>query len=1509
MHDSALPERMSITAPLPKWITAGDEIDGQDKEGVWWHAIALESVTTGSLVKVFWVGFAPLQLPPRSRRSGRNPDSLNISTVRSHEDDASVGSEQRYDVAWIKNNVLQIPKTFQDTVNVSSTDSEFNGTESSSGSSMPANPSPKKRGTNVNQKADKSEFNGTSITAKPFAKKRVTNVNQNVDKRNAKRRDAAVLESTCSDSSPAKHRDAEVNGKQKCDGRAAAANADGSVSSSDSSMPADPAASESTLSDSSPAKHRVAGLNGKQKSGRAAADNTDGSRAADAERRAAATTDPQYAGAPPLYHLMEVYNFVDMAIECLVGLDAGLAPHRFRNQCLFDDMASKLKMVASFLAQMYSNAAYNTLVCETLAELHQYAGPQKPRRCQSKTFLKALSQYGFCLSPRMWLKEEILCIAISLLDPRLDFQGIMPKDGVDDPTSFRGMAVLNSNIQQIFYKRLQSYGFVNPRYHPKRLQAFSSVVINGGGSWQQSATWKFCKQTNFQIDTAAVPFIISVGSEVGALEAAGIYVATTTKKNGKPVYAQISRTEFKGYTQQTGFGTCFTTTAKQRVQARLTNTQGKRIEACSPRVLMCMNADSTEWGIQLLPGYGSDLCILKFGWDNEQTSNPKRFSSLNFDTFEAKMQSCSLSIANVFQTAAECLTPAALKHGHSLGFGTSKVVTSTFAKPNAAASFRVSPLISQGCHADGPIYYNDSIFDMFGNWRPDAPACAKRPQWKGRWTLLWEDPLKHFLPDHIGIMQESFSALFGIFKGTAIETPASEDANRHIRVLKVKIPLGCAVVFTFAWKHMGKGDDPGFRPTHECPVPVHARPHFYAYGVDIRKLPTVDCETALEFISLCSQKLLNRGAAVHVLDCLQTFEPSSAPGHYENTEVHELFSSQSALESFITHQLDVQANCDDDKPEILIECHKWSLFLEGAGRVQLRYVNAETGNDNIVSVTISSANFDSEKPSFRDSNDQLYNVVGKPAHLTSFPASTPDSELFQSCTQLLDAANNATAALCEHWCESSLLYLLSVLNTHAITDYTLTVTRAKATQSGYRFVMFLKGKRVCDNSSINGLIRPGCEVTAMLYRKYLEWQLKNDAQYTSADLNQALLSLEQSSGVFNVGPRDVLNALMTRDLQRQHPFELKEELSNFSAAGSFFMFERQFVILIGEGFVQPPKSVCADPGSASATDNEFSRLAAGYTTVQTAPLAVDLPGIARQPVPPEFSSQAATVQTAPLAMDLPEIARYPLPPGIPESELTFHQWPDCNIAGVGKSSVWNVFSEGRVYDSIAVQLSAQSPMYTIEEKTVHYDAKKNQVVCTQVGSVKRGAKRQFVHFENVCEDFRDWAKGKMPRDNEAWHNQYFKEQNLLRVECGGKGNCFYHVCEFLLNMFLPQICGKDMDHISLRIETVNHLRTHHQVIESGHGPVSLLLDGAGDCSNDDASTNAIVAAYCDKNCKVGEYVEDPCVLSFAHLMEIQIKVHHTRLPEVQNYNSAGASVGSLTLWCDGNHYQVTLPKP
>jgi hypothetical protein len=89
--------------------------------------------------------------------------------------------------------------------------------------------------------------------------------------------------------------------------------------------------------------------------------------------------------------------------------------------------------------------------------------------------------YGFCVTPRLWKAEELLCIAIALLDPKLHFTGINQEDGIDSKTAYQGMALLHPRVQRIFYKRLHAYSFVNPRHHPINLQRFSSVVINGGG--------------------------------------------------------------------------------------------------------------------------------------------------------------------------------------------------------------------------------------------------------------------------------------------------------------------------------------------------------------------------------------------------------------------------------------------------------------------------------------------------------------------------------------------------------------------------------------------------------------------------------------------------------------------------------------------------------------------------------------------------------------------------------------------------------------------------------------------------------------------------------------------------------------------------------------------------------------------------------------------------------------------------------------------------------------------
>ena len=104
--------------------------------------------------------------------------------------------------------------------------------------------------------------------------------------------------------------------------------------------------------------------------------------------------------------------------------------------------------------------------------------------------------------------------------------------------------------------------------------------------------------------------------------------------------------------------------------------------------------------------------------------------------------------------------------------------------------------------------------------------------------------------------------------------------STRVDALNVVITLGCAMLFTFAWKHRGKGDG-HLTPTQQSPVDVHARAHFYCYSTDMRRLPTIDFEASLEFISLYAQKQPDTGSRLQILDTLQTFDKPSAIGHWD----------------------------------------------------------------------------------------------------------------------------------------------------------------------------------------------------------------------------------------------------------------------------------------------------------------------------------------------------------------------------------------------------------------------------------------------------------------------------------------------------------------------------------------------------------------------------------------------------------------------------------------------------
>jgi hypothetical protein len=1420
MREDHLPVRMSITAALPKWITVGDEVDGQDKGDAWWHGVALE--VTSQSVKVYWVGFPVKQYAKRSRlKVDENPMVVVKSALRAHEPDAvdvQSGPDTSFDVAWIKKNVLPLPKSFKEVVHVrSDSDADDNVPEKPAGE---GGNSPVKKGEGGAAAARKKGKGAAAEQKSRSRKAKTKNRSRTPEAMARKKSKAAAADSSLQDSSKNDDDDDDDDDDEDdTEDASDAGAADDIYAQSDVEDDADADNDEGRkqTADSSSSSSSPSQSSSSSESGANGSDDDAHAVVEEAEVSHPGVPLGNDADAQAKFLAMrQVFYDVEAAIICLMGLDQGLPVH----SSLFADFSKKLVSVARFSAVHYCNSAYDTLASETLTELDNYGGQEKPKLPHTTTFLKALSKYGFCITPRLWKREEILCIAIALLDPRLNFTGIRQKDGFNTKTAFRGMAVLDPRIQRIFYARLKAYGFVNPRFHPEKLQSFSSVVINGGGSWQQDSTWEFPVGTRFQMDTTAVPFMIQVTTEVGALEADGVYVATTTKQNGKPVYVQVSKHEFDGWkargewSSQIGFKHCIKPQLEKPLRAKCLDSQGKRLDACSPRVLVCLEGgtqkDDPKWGIQLLPGFGSNFFLLEFRSNDTLTEHANIdaacFASVNYDNFKANYQRCCVNMAHVHANASSVLTKQGSEAGYAFSFGPMKVAVASKSLRNTTGEAAIPTFLRpQGYHWDGPQFFDAKVFDNHGILKTDAPACRQKA--KGDWTDMWDNPLGVYLPEHIGIMQESFSALFGVFRGSYIQTESSADGDRG--ALDVVIPLGCAIIFTFAWKHRGKGDGK-HRVTPQSPVDVHARPHFYCYSTDMRRLPTIDFEASLEFISLCAQKQPDTGSQLQTLDTLQTFDKVSAIGHWDARDVHSFFSNQHELESYVSNLLAEQRKPKRTTHTVVKECCDWALKLsasEGSSEVAIVYPHAAGGPDQCIAMA--SACFDSDRPLFNTSTGDTYILVGPPRNIIAFPAATPDSSKFadEFKTQLLPIAQRLTASLCENWCESRLAHLLSVLDAYAVEDHSFT---AKGLRGTY-------------------------------FRNMEAFQ--------------------------HVGVRH-------------------------SSSSPVYFFKKRCIILIGES-----KN---DSNPDAATDvHQPARRSARASLGSTAP------------------THASTPRSLSTGI-LPAIARCKFPSEVHEDEIVWEQWEDCNVRGVGNCNVWNVHANKRSFDSIAIRVAGTEEIFRLNGVTTRYDARTNTVICKEVRPPKKRC--QCVYFENVCRSFGAWAlpKGQKP-DFSAQHEAFFVSSNLLRVECGGNGDCFYHSCLFLLKMYknVPQ----ETTHGGLRTATVHHLKTHYQSIMAldpelnGDGmPVYCLLPGASlsEASNatDEALVN-LVKNYCDTHGKLREYVEDPIIHVFADLMNITIVVYHTTAEDPVTFNdSAGPDESSvMALWCNGGHYMVRYRPP
>jgi hypothetical protein len=765
--------------------------------------------------------------------------------------------------------------------------------------------------------------------------------------------------------------------------------------------------------------------------------------------------------------LVAIPNHVENAILSLKSLDNGKAEH----PDLLKELKTSIAEVAKALAAFYKNKSYITLVNETLSELEDYAGPDMPQLPHSKEFLNCLLQYGFCVSPRMFTCAEILCIAIAMLDIRHHFIKIDQKTRKNRKAGYRGMAVLDPRVQRVLYLRLAKYGFVNTWYHPPALQSFSSVVINGGGSWIQAANWDFARQSRFALDTSVTPFVIRVSDTPGILEAGGLYVATTKKHAGHNVYAQVTRMELEKY----GFGSILKAGANTVFEKEVLDTASGRLEVCSPRVMVYTGTGHDTWGIQLLPGYKSTMYIITFVWVNGGRE-AQCFKNTDVNG-EACMQDCSICVNTVYDKSGECLKrqPKRQIVQHYLSFGTKKVALrdAECGKTDGIPG----PLDPQMYHTDGPRLYDTSIYDSFGHLKTsalgsaarktlddletkNAPASNKRRRGaRGTkkktsvplnvWCPFIPNLLHRFFEDQNDILSESWSALGGVLKGTYIETIQRDNPSGSLRV---PVPLGCMVMFTFYWQHRGKGDrKQKVRGQHSTKkkvlAAIHARPHFYAYSPDARKMPTFDTEATLEFTSMCSNHANHDDAAskIQVMETLQTFTPCSSLGHDEKDleEVHRYFANQKDLARYIEEARDMQTAPKVVQPSVTSNnIHMWYLSLSYDDDSKLLvHINGRDNLQQDVRIPVTKADFESNSPLFHDKDGRRYQLEGDtvPTFDISKAANTPHMRhnhgLFE--TVIAQQAHAATAALKTSWCHATLYHLMCVLDTHVLQHATL----------------------------------------------------------------------------------------------------------------------------------------------------------------------------------------------------------------------------------------------------------------------------------------------------------------------------------------------------------------------------------------------------------------------------------------------------------------------------------------
>lgn len=466
-----MPQRITISAPVPKWITPGSEVAALDKANEWWHAVALE--VTNKKVKVFWVGFPPKIFAPRSRlKVGENPEFVDKAMLRAYEADADAfdiktGSETCYDVAWIHAKYLPTPTTFSEVIVVSSSeaDTEDDQTPAEIDAEMHAKATAEAE---VEAKAE-AEAKANDINAKKQREaKKALAATTSRDKQAADRatrqaalaaireqkvveRDTQDLASSCDD-----HGNLESDSQDSIDAGSPSASEGDSASSANSSL-------DDRHDDEEEEEDVVAE---EEKEVEEEEEDDEGENAVAAESvneadvgklAAAVDVDPPSCRRRQHFDLTALKSSArtDLAKstavvehfywshghwtmeECISTLEC-LA----RNPSDHSEFVEEFKVAMSHLnsrcialARLYSNSEFNVLYKEAAKALDDYEGMEP---IQTRAFVEQnLLLYGFIITPRMWSKLEILLIMCILLDSSLVYQSINQKTGSERTEVFQ----------------------------------------------------------------------------------------------------------------------------------------------------------------------------------------------------------------------------------------------------------------------------------------------------------------------------------------------------------------------------------------------------------------------------------------------------------------------------------------------------------------------------------------------------------------------------------------------------------------------------------------------------------------------------------------------------------------------------------------------------------------------------------------------------------------------------------------------------------------------------------------------------------------------------------------------------------------------------------------------------------------------------------------------------------------------------------------------------------------